>query len=71
MKNKKIVFYTIYKESNNDLQAINQFDTLQEIADFLQVKKSVLKVMISKGQSIKNQYKIIKDYILTNELESI
>ena len=71
MKNNKIVFYTIYKESNNDLQAINQFDTLQEIADFLQVKKSVLKVMISKGQSIKNQYKIIKDYILTNELESI
>lgn len=69
--NKKIIFYSIYTESNDDLQFISQFDTLDEIAEHLKIKKSVLKVMISNGQLIKNQYRIIKDYIMSQELESI
>ena len=69
--NKKITFYSIYTESNDDLQFISQFDTLDEIAEHLKIKKSVLKVMIHNGQLIKNQYRIIKDYIMSQELESI
>jgi len=70
-KDKKIVFYTIYKEDGEDLTPISQFDTLDEIAEHLKIKKSVLKVMIHNKQLIKNQYRIIKDYITSQELESI
>ena len=68
MKDKKIVFYTIYKENNNDLQLISQCDTLQEIADKLKIKKQTLKSQISQKQKIQDKYIIVKDYIFTSEL---
>lgn len=68
MKNKKIVFYSIYKEDNNDLQLISQLDNLDSIADYLNIKKASLKVMISKRQKIKDKYIIFKDYITEQEL---
>ena len=67
--NKKIAFYTIYKEDNNDLQYITNFDKLDDISNYLNIKKASLKVMISKKQKIKDQFIIIKDYI--NEAELI
>jgi len=70
-KDKKITFYSIYTESNDDLQFISQFDTLDEIAEHLKINKHVLSQMIYKKQLIKNQYRIIKDYIMSQELESI
>jgi hypothetical protein len=69
--NKRITFYSIYTESNDDLQLVSQFDTLDEIAEHLKINKHVLSQMIYKKQLIKNQYRIIKDYIMSQELESI
>ena len=66
--NKKIVFYTIYKEDNNDLQYITNFDKLDDISNYLNIKKASLKVMISKKQKIKDQFIIIKDFINESEL---
>lgn len=66
--NKKIVFYTIYKEDNNDLQYITNFDKLDDISNYLNIKKSSLKVMISKKQKIKDQFIIIKDFINESDL---
>lgn len=71
MKNKKITFYSIYTESQDDLQLISQFDTLDEVAEHLKISKKVLSQMIYKKQLIKNQYRIIKDYLFINELENI
>ena len=66
--NKKIVFYTIYKEKNNDLQLISQCDSLEEISKKLNIKKSTLKSEISQKNKIKDLYFIYKDYILENEI---
>lgn len=66
--NKKIVFYTIYKADNNDLQYITNFDKLDDISNYLNIKKASLKVMISKKQKIKDQFIIIKDFIDEYEL---
>ena len=66
--NKKIVFYTIYKEDNNDLQYITNFDKLDDISNYLNIKKTTLKVMISKKQKIKDQFIIIKDFINESDL---
>lgn len=68
MKNKKIVFYTIYEEKNEDLKYITNFDNLEQISDFLQTKKTSLKSMISQHKKIKDKYIIKKDYLLESEL---
>ena len=70
MKDKKIVFYTIYEEEEKtkDLKNIANFDNLQEISDYLQVKKATLKSMITQKNKIKDKYIIIKDYILESEI---
>ena len=66
--NKKITFYTIYKEDNNDLQYITNFDKLDDISNYLNIKKASLKVMITKKQKIKDQFIIIKDFINESDL---
>ncbi len=68
MNNKKIVFYTIYKADNDDLQYITNFDKLDDISNYLNIKKTTLKVMISKKQKIKDQFIVIKDFIDEYEL---
>lgn len=70
MKNKKIVFYTLYKEDTktNDLKCISQFDNLDDISEHLNIKKSTLKSEISQKKKIKDLYFIYKDYILSNEI---
>ena len=68
MKDKKIVFYTIYEEKNNDLKLLNQFDNLEQLSDFLQVKKKSLKNMIYLKSKIKDKYIIYKDTILLSEI---
>lgn len=70
MKNKKIVFYTLYKEDTktNDLKCISQFDSLDDISKHLNIKKSTLKSEISQKKKIKDLYFIYKDYILSSEI---
>ena len=67
--NKKIVFYTLYKEEKNeDLRLISQYDSLDDISKHLNIKKSTLKSQISQKQKVLNNYIIFKDYILENEI---
>lgn len=70
MKNKKIVFYTLYKEDTktNDLKCISQFNTLDEISEHLNIKKSTLKSEISQKKKIKDNFIIYRDYLLESEL---
>lgn len=68
MKNKKLVFYTIYKEDNKkDLKYIANFDNLDQIADYLQASKQTIKNRLSDKRTIKD-YVIYKDYINANDL---
>jgi len=68
MKDKKIVFYSVYEEKNNDLKLVSQFDCLDDISKHLQVKKVNLKNMISQKKKIKDKYIIYKDYMLSSEI---
>lgn len=69
MKNKKLVFYTLYKEDEKtkDLKYITNFDNLQQIADYLQASKQTIKNRLSDKRTIKD-YVIYKDYINANDL---
>lgn len=69
MKNKKLVFYTIYKEDEKtkDLKYITNFDNLQQIADYLQASKQTIKNRLSDKRTIKD-YVIYKDYISASDL---
>lgn len=70
MKDKKIVFYTLYKEDTktNDLKLVSQFDNLDDISEHLNIKKSTLKSEISQKKKIKDTYIIYKDYLTTWEI---
>ena len=68
--NKKIVFYTIYEEEEKtkDLKNIANFDNLEQVANYINIKKSSLKSMITQKNKIKDKYIIFKDYLLENEI---
>lgn len=79
---KKEYFYTIYsielkegaEEINNDtledLKAVTQFDTMQEVAEYLDEHIKYIysiKTIKNKYKLINQKYAIYKDYVLINE----
>lgn len=70
IKDKKIVFYTIYEENetNSDLVHPLTFETLDEIAEKLQTPKQTIKNAITRHGKINNQYVIFKDVMSAKEL---
>lgn len=70
MKNKKLVFYTIYKEDEKtkDLKYISNFDNLDDLAKFINAPKKTIKNRISDKKKLLNNYIIYKDYISASDL---
>lgn len=66
MKNKRVYFYTLYKKEDNDLRLIAQFDTLEEMQDYIGTHYKRPKHVLDK---LKQNLIIKKDYLFTNELE--
>lgn len=59
-----IRIYTIY---NKFEQIVTQFDSLEEVADFLEITKKAVKNIISENKKTKNEmYTIKKDYVLVD-----
>lgn len=59
-----IRIYTIY---NKFEQAVAQFDSLEEVANFLEITKKAVKNIISENKKTKNEmYTIKKDYVLAD-----
>ena len=57
-----IRIYTIY---NKFEQIVAQFDSLEEVANFLEITKKAVKNIISENKKTKNEmYTIKKDYVL-------
>ena len=67
MKNKRIVFYTIYRVVNDDLKLIMQVDKIKELGNIFSKSDSYINLCISKGILINDMYLIKKDYILESE----
>ena len=69
-KNKKIKVYNVYFNDtrNNDLKLLTQFDKLEEVEKYLNIKKSTLKSMISRGQLIDNLFYVIVDNFSINDI---
>ena len=68
VKNKKIVFYTIYKVIDNDLKLIMQVDSIIQLGNIFSKSNSYINVCINKGILINDRYIIKKDYIFESEL---
>lgn len=66
MKDKKIYFYTLYKEEDNDLRLISQFDTLEEMQDYIGTHYKRPKHVLDK---LKQGLIIKKDFVYEKELE--
>lgn len=68
--NKKIKVYNVYFNDtrNNDLKLLTQFDKLEEVEKYLNIKKSTLKSMISRGQLIDNLFYVIVDNFSINDI---
>lgn len=59
-----IKIYTIY---NKFEQIVAQFDSLEEVANFLEITKKAVKNIISENKKTKNEmFTIKKDYVLVN-----
>ena len=67
MKNKRIVFYTIYRIVNNDLKLIMQVDKINQLGNIFSKSNSYINLCINKGILINDRYLIKKDYILESE----
>ena len=67
MKNKRIVFYTIYRVVNDDLKLIMQVDKIKELGNIFNKSDSYINLCISKKILINDRYIIKKDYILESE----
>ena len=67
MKNKRIVFYTIYRIVNNDLKLIMQVDKINQLGNIFSKSNDYINVCINKGILINDRYLIKKDYILESE----
>ena len=63
MKNKKIIFYTIYRIVNNDLKLIMQVDKINQLGNIFSKSNSYINVCINKEILINDRYIIKKDYI--------
>ena len=68
MKNKRVVFYTIYRVVNNDLKIVMQVDEIKELGNFFSKSDNYINVCINKGILINDIYLIKKDYVLESEL---
>jgi len=69
MKNKKLVFYTLYKEDDkNDLKIVSQYNCIEDIQKALKVPKKTILNRISDKKKILNNYIIYKDFITENEI---
>lgn len=62
MKTKKTIFYSIYEMVNDrdKERNINDFDNLQEVADYLEIKKDYLKQCITRKVIIKDKFIVYK-----------
>lgn len=67
MKNKKIIFYTIYKIVNNDLKVVMQVDKIIQLGSIFSKSNNYINVCINKGILINDRYIIKKDYIYESE----
>lgn len=67
MKNKRIVFYTIYRIVNNDLKLIMQVDKINQLGNIFSKSNDYINVCINKGILINDRYIIKKDYIYESE----
>ena len=67
---KKIKVYNIYMNDtkNNDIKLLTQFDSLEEVEKYLEIKKSTLKSMITRKQLINNLFYIIVDNFSINDI---
>lgn len=68
MKNKKIIFYTIYKIVNNDMKIVMQVDKIIQLGNIFNKSNSYINLCINKQVLINDRYLIKKDYILESEL---
>ena len=70
MKNKKLVFYTLYKEDekNGDLINIINFDSIDQVASYLKIKKRTIYNRLQDKKKLLDKYIIYKDYININDL---
>jgi len=70
MKDKKLIFYTLYKEDDktNDLKYISNFDNLDDLSKFINAPKKTIKNRISDKKKLLNNYIIYKDYINADDL---
>ena len=67
MRNKRIVFYTIYKIVDDDLKLIMQVDKIKELGNIFNKSNDYINLCINKGILINDRYIIKKDYILESE----
>lgn len=67
MKNKKIVFYTIYKVVNDDLKIIMQVDTIKQLGSIFNKSNNYINLCINKKILINDRYIIKKDYMYESE----
>lgn len=67
MKDKKIVFYTIYRIVNNDMKIVMQVDKIKELGNIFSKSDSYINVCINKQVLINDRYIIKKDYIFESE----
>lgn len=60
---KKIKVYNVYMNDikNNDIKLLTQFDSLEQVEKYLNIKKSTLKSMITRKQLIDNLFYVIVD----------
>lgn len=67
---KKIKVYNIYFNDieNNDIKLLTQFDSLEQVEKYLDIKKNTLKSMITRKQLINNLYYIIVDNFNINDI---
>lgn len=67
---KKIKVYNIYVNDieNNDIKLLTQFDSLEEVEKYLNIKKSTLKSMITRKQLINNLFYVIVDSFNINDI---
>lgn len=68
MRNKRIIFYTIYRVINNDLKIVMQVDTIRELGNIFNKSNNYINLCINKRVLINDMYLIKKDYISESEL---
>ena len=67
MKDKRIVFYTIYKVVNNDLKLIMQVDKINQLGNIFNKSNNYINLCINKKILINDRYLIKKDYMYESE----